>query len=68
MNDDPDLRPVNVKTLYRIAAFMVDFGKDFGLHAVFLERTKALNYAASSHGVMRPLFERVEVSEPKDDT
>lgn len=52
-----------MKILYRIAAYMVDFGK--GMHAVFLERSRAMQYAADSHGVMHPLFERVEI--PDDD-
>lgn len=50
-----------MKVLYRIAAYIVDFGKD--MHAVFLEQPRAIQYAAHSHGVMRPLFERVEINE-----
>ncbi len=58
-----------MKVLYRIVAYMVDFGRDLSMHAVFLEQPRAMQYAADSHGVMKPLFERVEVpDEPKDDT
>lgn len=59
------------RIIYRIAAYIVDYGPRLEHHTVFLDRERAHQYAANSHGVFEPLFRREEVPDElftEDDT
>lgn len=48
-------------------AWAVEFGKD--LRTLILEEPRALKYAADSHGIVKQLYELVEIPEPpKENT
>ena len=48
-----------MKVVFRAYAWAVEFGND--CRALILEEPRALQYAASSHGIIKPLYERVEI-------
>jgi hypothetical protein len=48
-----------VKFVYRLYGWAVEFGK--GYRSMILEEPDALNYAVKHHGIVKPLYERVEV-------
>ena len=54
-----------MKVVFRAYAWAVEFGND--CRALILEEPRAIQYAASSHGIIKPLYERVEIPEEPTD-
>jgi len=48
-----------VSFVYRLYGWAVEFGK--GYRSMILEEPDALQYAVKHHGIVKPLYERVEV-------
>lgn len=48
-----------MKVVFRAYAWAVEFGKD--CRALILEEPRAIQYAANSHGTIKPLYERIEL-------
>lgn len=59
----PDRRrpeaPPELKVIYRLYGWAVEFGR--GYRSMILEEPDALAYAVKHHGIVKPLFERLEM-------